>query len=378
MPVYNIIQEAEVCIIGGGIAGCSTAFRLAQRGKKVVVIEKTFPGGEASTANAGTMAVQNKLAGSVQLTLESLNIWQHLSEELEWDVGFERRGGYRLAFSEQELEKLETDAAIQRTLGASVDIVPQERLRREIPYLSPNVLAAGYCPQDSKANPLVATSALFRAARRLGAVFLTNARVTGIEVLGDYDFIIRTKAGNVRAPIVVNAANVWAGQIAQMVGCSIPVTMDIQMAMITNGGPPIFPHIVTAVKGNITLKQESPSGRVVIGGGWNGTGDYVEEVKQVDYDNLVSNLQRAIEVIPELRGREIVRSWACYEGRSPDGLLMIGPIDSLKGFYVQCCVKGGFTLAPIVGMLMAEWLTKGKPHIPMDEYRVTRFKTLQA
>jgi sarcosine oxidase, subunit beta len=343
-----------------------------------VVIEKTFPGGEASTANAGTMAVQNKLAGSIQLTLESLKIWQHLSEELEWDVGFERRGGYRLAYSEQELERLETDAAIQRTLGALVEIVPQERLRREIPYLSPNVLAAGYCPQDSKANPLVATSALFRAARRLGTVFLTNARVTGIEVLGDYDFTVRTKAGDVRAPIVVNAANVWAGQIAQMVGCSIPVTMDIQMAMITNGGPPIFPHIVTGVKGNITLKQESPSGRVVIGGGWNGTGDYVEEVKQVDYDNLVKNLQRATDAIPELRGREVVRAWACYEGRSPDQLLMIGPIDSPKGFYVQCCVKGGFTLAPIVGMIMAEWLTQGKPHIPMDEYRVTRFKTLQA
>ena len=358
--------------------GCSTAFRLAQRGKKVVIVEKTYPGAEASTATAGTMAVQNKLAGSIHLTLESLRIWEHLSEELEWDVGFERRGGYRLAYSEQELERLETEAAIQRTLGAWVEIVPREKLRREIPYLSPDVLAAGHCPQDSKANPLVATSALFRAAKRLGAVFLTNARVTGIEVLGDYDFAVRTKAGDVRAPIVVNAANVWAGQIARMVGCSIPVTMEIQMAMITNGGPPIFPHIVTAVRGNITLKQEFPSGRVVIGGGWNGTGDYVEEVKQVDYDNLVKNLRRATDAIPDLRGREIVRAWACYEGRSPDNLLMIGPIDSPKGFYVQCCVKGGFTLAPVVGMIMAEWLTQGKPHIPMDEYRVTRFKTLQA
>jgi glycine/D-amino acid oxidase-like deaminating enzyme len=373
----GIFQEAEVCIIGGGIIGCSTAFRLSQMGKKVVVVEKTYPGAEASTATAGTMAVQNKLPGSVFLTLESLKIWQHLSEELEWDTGFEMRGGYRLAYSEEEWNKLEKDVHIQRKLGVSVEIIPQEMLRKQIPYISPKVLAAGYCPQDSKANPLVVTSAFFRAARRLGTVFLTNARVTGIEVLGDMDFIVKTRAGNVRAPIVVNAANVWAGQIAQMVGYSIPVTMEIQMAMITNGGPPVFPHIITAVKGNLTLKQEFPSGRVIIGGGWNGNGDYISEVKQVNFDNLVKNLQTASNAVPELEGREIVRVWACYEGRSPDLLLMIGPISSPKGFYVQCCVKGGFTLAPIVGVVMAEWLTKGKPHIPMDDYLVTRFETYQ-
>ena len=374
MRPYSILHEAEVCIIGAGIMGCSTAFRLAQRGKKVVVVEKNCPGAEASTATAGTMAVQNKLAGSVGLTLESLKIWEHLSEELECDVGFERRGGFRLAFSEQELERLETEAAIQRSLGASVEIVSRERVRKEIPYVSPDVLAAGYCPQDSKANPLVATSALFRAARRLGTIFLSNARVTGIDVRGEDDFTVRTEAGDVRSPIVVNAANVWAGVIGRMVGCSLPVTMEIQMAMITNGGPSIFPHIVTAVKGNITLKQEFPSGRVVIGGGWNGTGDYIEEIKQVDLDNLVRNLKRAIEAVPSLREREVVRAWACYEGRSPDNLLMMGPVDSPKGFYVQCCVKGGFTLAPVVGRIMAEWLTQGKPSISMDEYRVTRFE----
>ena len=377
MSNNRTIQEAEVCIIGGGIMGCSTAFRLSQMGKKVVVVEKTYPGAEASTATAGTMAVQNKVPGSIVLTLESLKVWQRLSEELEWDTGFEMRGGYRLAYSEEEWDKLEEDAAKQRKLGASVEIIPQEMLRKQIPYISPKVLAAGYCPQDSKANPLVVTYAFFRAARRLGAVFLTNARVTGIHILGDMDFVVKTRIGDVRAPIVVNAANVWSGQIAQMVGYSIPVTMEIQMAMITNGGPPIFPHIITAVKGNLTLKQEFPSGRVVIGGGWNGTGDYIKEVKQVDFDNLVRNLQTASDAVPELRGREIVRAWACYEGRSPDRLLMIGPLDSPKGFYIQCCVKGGFTLAPIVGVIMAEWLTKGKTSLPMDDYLVTRFKTSQ-
>jgi len=378
MSNSKTLHEAEICIIGGGIMGCSTAYRLARRGKKVVVIEKTFPGAEASTANAGTMAVQNKEPGSIHLTLESLKLWQNLSEELDWNTDFEMRGGYRLAYTEEELNKLEKDAAIQNKLGASVEIVSQEVLRKEAPYLSPDVIAAGYCPQDSKANPLVVTSAFFRAAKRLGTIFLTNTRVTHIEVRGDMDFVVKTDAGNVKTPIIVNAANGWAGQIAQMVGCSLPVSMEVLMGTITNGGPLFIHPIITAVKGNITLKQEFPSGRIHIGGAWNGTGDCLQEVKQVDFDNLVQNLRTAVQAVPEIRNREIVRTWACYEGRSPDRLLMIGPIDSPKGFYVQCCVKGGFTLAPIVGMIMAEWLTQGKPHIPMDEYRVTRFKTQQA
>jgi glycine/D-amino acid oxidase-like deaminating enzyme len=132
------------------------------------------------------------------------------------------------------------------------------------------------------------------------------------------------------------------------------------------------------VKGNLTLKQELPSGRVIIGGGWNGVGDYVTEVKRVHLDNVVGNLRTAIEAIPALGKRAVVRSWACYEGRSPDRLLMIGPIPSPKGFYVQCCVKGGFTLSPIVGLSMAEWLVKGKPTFSMDSYRVSRFLPAQA
>jgi glycine/D-amino acid oxidase-like deaminating enzyme len=282
------------------------------------------------------MAVQNKELGSVDLTLKSLRLWEGLAEELDCDVGFEMRGGYRLACSEADVEKLQRDVAGQQGLGVPVEIVPQAVLRRELPFLSDRVIAAGY------------------------------------------DFLVRSSAGNVQTPIVVNAANVWAGKIAKMVGCHLPVTMDIQTAMITNGGPKLFPYVLTAVKGNLTLKQEFPSGRVIIGGGWSGTGDYVTEVKRVDFANMVGNLRTAAEAVPALGMREVVRAWACYEGRSPDRLLMIGPIPSPRGFYVQCCVKGGFTLAPIVGLSMAEWLINGRPATSMDQYLVTRFVTTSA
>lgn len=374
----QVIHETEVCIIGGGIMGCSTAYYLSRMGKRVAVVEKGQPGGEASTANTGSMAVQNKEPGSVGLTLKSLSLWEGLADELGCDVGFEMRGGYRLAFSEQDLEKLQRDVAEQNRLGVPVEIVPQSTLRKELPSLSHRVLAAGYCPRDSKADPLAASAALYRGAQRLGTVFLPSTRVTGIDVLADSHFLVKTPAGDVRASIIVNAANVWAGQIAAMVGCSLPVTMEIQMAMITNGGPRIFPHVLTAVRGNLTLKQEFPSGRVIIGGGWNGTGDYVTGVKRVHFDNLVGNLRTATEAIPALGNRAVVRAWACYEGRSPDRLLMIGPLPSPKGFYVQCCAKGGFTLAPIVGLSMAEWLATGKATLPMDPYLVSRFLTAPA
>jgi sarcosine oxidase, subunit beta len=81
----------------------------------------------------------------------------------------------------------------------------------------------------------------------------------------------------------------------------------------------------------------------------------------------------ATDAIPQLADRLVVRTWACYEGRSPDRLLMIGPLPSPKGFYVQCCAKGGFTLAPIIGLTMAEWLVNGKPSTPLDPYLVSRF-----
>jgi hypothetical protein len=134
------------------------------------------------------------------------------------------------------------------------------------------VLAAGYCSRDSK--PIRSRQRrLFSCGTEAGGA-LSDQRASGrYPGPGDNDFLVKTTAGDVRTPLIVNAANVWAGQIAEMVGYSLPVTMEIQMGMITNGGAVLFPYVFTTVKGNLTLKQELPSGRVIIGGGWNGTGD---------------------------------------------------------------------------------------------------------
>jgi glycine/D-amino acid oxidase-like deaminating enzyme len=138
-----------------------------------------------------------------------------------------------------------------------------------------------------------------------------------------------------------------------MVGVELPLTTEILQVVITDFGPPLFPHIVTHVRGNLTLKQQKVTGKILIGGAWRGEGDLAGGVKRVRRESLVGNLKWATETIPGIARTSVLRAWVGFEGRTPDKLLMTGSIGPRR-LHVLGCAAGGFTLSVIAGKLAAE------------------------
>jgi glycine/D-amino acid oxidase-like deaminating enzyme len=371
--MQSIVGEAQVCVIGAGVMGLSAAYQMALRGLDVLVVEKSRPGAESSAANAGTLGIQNKPLAAIPLVMRSIQMWRQLSDELGVDVEYEKRGGFRVAHTTDDIERLEAAVQSQRAMGVATEMVYQPELSRVAPYLAKAVLGGSFCADDGMANPLSSVRALLRGAASRGVRVWHPCRVTGIEATGDDRFVLRTERGAVRCATVLSAAGAWNGCVARMLGVSLPVTAEVLQVVTTDRAGPILPHIVTHIRGNLTVKQSRSTGKVLIGGAWRGDGDLDTGRKRLRRDSLIGNLEWACQNIPAIAGTTLLRGWVGFEGRTPDKLLLSGSVGSPKRFHVLGCAAGGYTLSPIAGVLAARHILGEASHLPSEIFDVRRF-----
>jgi glycine/D-amino acid oxidase-like deaminating enzyme len=366
------VEKTDILIIGGGIMGTSAAFFLSKRNVEVMLFDKSGIGREASGSNAGTMAIQNKKIRLVPYVRESHRIWASYQEAMGDEIEFRQPGGLRIAEDSQQLQTLRESVEQQKSLGIELELLTAEELKGFAPYIGPAVVAASYCREDARSNPLTASMALARTAQSRGVEIHENEPVQQIKVEGKNRFMVRTSRGQYAASNILNTAGVWSKNVFKMIGMDFPITLDPMQVMVTEQAPPIFPHVITHAKGNLTLKQVD-SGNVVIGGGWKSTGDTEKNVKRVKYESMKGNIQYACRAIPALRKLNLIRCWAGLEGRTPDFFPLLGQLKDVPGFYSACCIKGGQTLGPLLGRTIAELIVDGKTSLDIDGFDVNRF-----
>jgi glycine/D-amino acid oxidase-like deaminating enzyme len=111
----------------------------------------------------------------------------------------------------------------------------------------------------------------------------------------------------------------------------------------------------------------------MIGGGWQGRGDAASRRKDLDYDSLLHNVRVAAAVVPGLASLNVVRSWAGLEGATPDLLPLLGQLPGHPNVFVTACARGGFTLGPLLGRLLAELIVHGEASMPVAAFDPARF-----
>jgi glycine/D-amino acid oxidase-like deaminating enzyme len=366
------LERADVLIIGGGVIGCSTAFFLSQKNVDIVLIEKSDVGREASGATAGTLSIQNKELDLIPLAREGVKIWSSFKEILPLDIEFHQMGGLRVAEDDRQLELLRRSIEEQKRAGLELELMIHRDLVAFAPYLSPAISAASFCREDAKCNPLLATPALSRAAQALGARIYTHEAVTRIKIINKDSFIVETTKEQYAVSCIANCAGVWSKHIFRMIGLDIPIRLSPQQMMVTEPVSKIVDHVITHIKGKITLKQVD-SGNILIGGGWEGYGDLDENKKYLCYESLLGNAQIACRIVPAMKGLNLIRCWIGSEGRTPDLLPILGNLTHFPQFYTACCAKGGFTIGPFMAKVVAELIVEGKTDYPVSKFNAGRF-----
>src|SRR5215472_14661840 len=232
--------RADVVIIGGGIIGTSAALFLAQKGVSVVLCEKGHIAGEQSSRNWGWCRKMGRDPREIPLIIESLRLWQGMNELVEAETGFRKAGIMYLADSEAELGQLEAWLEHARQYQLDTRIISRSEATELMPGLTGTWTGALYTASDGKAEPQRAAPAIAEAARRQGAVILTQCAVRGIETQAGRVSAAVTEKGRIVCDSVVLAGGAWSRLFCGNLDLRLPQLKVLSSVMRTEpleGGP---------------------------------------------------------------------------------------------------------------------------------------------
>ncbi len=378
-------SEAQAVIIGGGIVGCSIAYHLTAMGwTDVVVVEKGEVTGGSTWHAAGLVG---QLRGSLSLTRimqHSAALYARLTEETGQETEWRQCGSLRLASSALRMEENLRQAALCKTFGLPVEVLSPREAVDLFPLMSDrDLVGAVLMPTDGRVDPSGVTQALVRGARSRGAAFESNTLVTGITVRNGRVEAVVTDRGGITTPVVINAAGMWADQVARMVGVTLPIITMQHQYLITEpveGVRREFP-ILRDPDLRVYIRQEVQG--LLVGGfeanpePWALDGvpnDFIHRLLPSNWALFEPLARGAALRVPAFEHAEVNRVINGPEAFTPDGEFMIGEVPGLRGFFVATgfCAYG-IAAAGGVGKVLAEWIVEGQPSLDLWRMDVRRF-----
>ncbi|MGH8169861.1 MAG: NAD(P)/FAD-dependent oxidoreductase [Steroidobacteraceae bacterium] len=389
----------DVAIIGAGLVGCAAAYELARRGRSVGVLDQGEMNRGASGRNAGSLHFQleprmlegggdpRRLAQLLPVSLQAIEDWRRLPEELHRDLELAMHGGLMVAETDAERDLLARKCEVETRGGLPVRVLEGAELRRAAPYLSSRVRCASFCAAEGHANPRFVTPAYAAAARAHGAEINTGTRLCALEPRsGGWRLRIERPATvrgantnilAVDAELVLIAAGAWSREIVAAHAIELPLEPVALGMNVTERCAPVVHHLVQHVGRRLSIKQVA-AGNVLIGGGWPAAMASLSELGpdprvRLRESSIIGNVAVALEVVPQLAALSLIRSWTGIACVSPDHLPVLGPISGLPGVFIAA---GGssFTLGPTYARLVSELMAAGQASMPLQLYRPDRFQ----
>jgi glycine cleavage system aminomethyltransferase T/glycine/D-amino acid oxidase-like deaminating enzyme len=373
--------RARAVIIGGGITGCSVAYHLARAGWDDVVLLDKGPLTSGSTCHAAGLVTQfNPSPTMMRFRRYSIDLYRELGV-------FETVGSVRIASSPESLAELQRGVSRARAIGLEVELASPAETLELLPQASPESLYGSvYVPQDGHLDPHSATYALAGAARELGAEIRTGERVTGFELGRRHEVrAVLTESGRIETEVVINAAGMWAPQVAAMAGAalvSIPVEHQ-HIALAAVEGHELPRDLPCFRDPDYLVYGKSEAGGILFGGyehdpvarwldgvPWDHSGQSVP----ADEARFAPLMQGAAQRFPFLADAGVVKLVCHPDAMTPDGNPLVGELPGVPGFYVAAGLSlNGFGGAGGIGNAVAELVTAGESELDLQAYRPWRF-----
>ncbi|MEO6001379.1 MAG: FAD-dependent oxidoreductase [Chitinophagaceae bacterium] len=384
--------EANIVIIGGGVAGASIAYHLAMRGETdVVIIERDALTSGSTFHSAGLVG---QLRSSVTLTsmmMYGAELYRRMSNDPDTDPGWVECGGIRLACTPERVLELKKQVAWATTFGLPLLEISPERAKELFPLMdTKNVLAATYLSTDGYLDPSLLCNSLANQARQLGVKIFQHTRITAINKRGNQVVSVNTDKGIIKTGKVVAACGLYTAEVARMLDIRVPIVPMSHQYFVTgafrqvNKNTPRLPTL----RDPDTLIYFREDGAGLVMGGYERnaapaflTTEYIDEVPS-DFNGklLPEDMQRLEEIminassrVPAMDTAPIRKIINGPEAFTPDNEYCLGPT-AVKGFFVAAgfCAHG-IAGAGGVGREMAAWLIDGHPTLDLWEMDVRRF-----
>ncbi len=378
-------DQARVVVIGGGIIGCGVLYHLARLGwSDTVLVEKNELTAGATWHAAGNLTHYSgsTLLGRVQR--ETTEAFAALEAETGQAVGFHKAGSIRLATRPEQLIENRRNLAKAQMAGVAMELVDLDRIREIHPFVTlDGVLAGAWTPEDGHVDPSSVTQALARGARARGAAIRTRTKVLGIRRAGD-EWLVETEGGPIRCEHLVNAAGMWAPEIAAMVGARLPFVIFMHQHMVTEDHPTLVAreHEIPTIRdpfGGFNVRQE---GRGLLFGVyehapvfWARDGippEFGQEVMTPELDRSTDFIEAAMRRVPLLTDVGVKAIYNAPTSRTPDHNPLLGPLPGLRNFHMAAGFAAGIMQSGFARHV-AEWIVAREPSIDLTALDVRRY-----
>ncbi len=350
------------------MVGLAVAYNLARRGMNdVMLLERSYPGSGATGRCGAGIRQQWGTEMNCRLARGSMEIFENMSERLKVDVDIDlkQRGYLLLAFSEAEMEQFRKNIELQNSLDIPSRKVTPEEAKEIVPHLNKDgIIGGAFCPTDGHADPFRVVEAYVKASERLGVEILTHTEALDIELQGGEISGVHSEKGFISTPRVINAAGGYSRQIADMVNLDLPVKSERHEILVTERVEPMQDPMVMSFSYNIYC-QQTPKGPFLMGFG---------DPDEPDSLNINSSWQfleemaeKAVNLLPPLKGLRVVRQWAGLYNITPDRQPIIAEAEKVSGFYMAIGFSGhGFMIAPMTAIILADMITGREPEMELD------------
>jgi len=364
-------MDTDVVVIGAGVQGCAVALRLAQAGRRVLLLERSVPGAEASSASGGILSpgVEAEEPGPFyDLCAASLERWGDFARELERltgvSVGHRTGGTLEAAFDDATARVLAGRAEQLARHGVAVEVLDGDGARALEPGLSPAARGALWFRGESSVDPRPLARALSVAAHLAGATFLSGT-VKRILHEGGRAAGVEHDRGRIEAGAVVLAAGSWSPLVA---GSGLPPgavrPVRGQIALLDTR-PPLLSRVVFSHRGYLVPRAD---GRVLCGS----TMEEVGYERAVTAGGLRAVLDLTIEIAPALAGAALLETWCNFRPASPDGWPVLGA-SSIPGlFYATGHTRNGILLCPVTADAVSAAILGRPPPVDLAPFGVSR------
>ncbi len=378
-------KNAEVVIIGGGINGCTLAYKLSKEKVDTVLLEKgCLADGASGRCGAIIWSIWNDSPKKIlaEVGMSTVELFAELEEELGTDIEYTHEDSLILVSPGEEQEYSQSMRNMKKHAGVSPEYLKPEEIKKLAPYIGVDNFPAvgGYHfynhPANASANPLQTLEALAAKAKRLGAKIYTGTEVTGINVVAGKIEGVQTTEGSIQTPTIINAAGGWSSDVARLAGIKIPAIPYRDQALVTEPLEPLpyFPACSEA------WSRQTKNGEII-------AGLETAPPKKPDYEkesgySLVPNLDFLAgtvgflrRLLPRLNHVNVVRHWGGFADVTPDDLPILGEVDEVEGLILACGCSGyGFCFSQALGQLIADLIVKKKKDRVMELFNLRRFE----
>lgn len=365
--------NSDVVIIGGGIAGITTAYFLGKLGVKSTVIEKDNIGAHASgLAYGGIGAVSGIIPEepTSQIVSEGARLHKEFAECLPQQTGinfdFRERPSLLLAFTDDEATEAKKRIKGHPQAGSLVKWLDRHEAKSIESRISPATIGAVYRSHGAEVEPYRLILALAQAAEGMGAN-ISYGDVTSIITRNGKVMSVRLADDEITCQHVVIAMGPWSGHASKWLNISIPVRpLKGQILRLRVAGEPYHCSIGW---------QSNYAGTKGDGLVWTGSTEEDVGFDQNPTSKARQEIMRsATKMIPSLKDSQVIMQTACLRPMTPDKLLLLGRAPNYDGVYIASGGgRSGISMGPAMGQITADLIHKGKTNIPITAFDPGRF-----